>query len=352
MTTFHSPWAWFLLAAIPVVILLGRRRGRRAVVWFSSSVLLDDLPGTLRTRLWRIPIILRVLAMILLIVAIARPRKGSEWIEEHHEGIAMQIVIDRSSSMKEMMKFRGRKMSRFDVVRQISKEFILGNGRDLKGRKGDLIGLVTFARYTDIVCPLITDYDILSQFLDTIDVVTMRSEDGTAIGDAIAHAAASLKIAEEELKKRENSLKTSYKIKSKVIILLTDGENNAGRRTPEEGAAVARKWGIKLYCIAVTGERIGTIMDVFGNRINMPPPQINTETLEKAATMTGGKCWLATDASTLADIYKQIDKLEKSSVVSRKYVTYKERFMPFALGALLLLCVEGIFSRWILMGVT
>ena len=252
--------------------------------------------------------------------------------------------------------YEGAQLNRLEVVKKIFREFILGNGKDLAGRPNDLIGMVAFARYADTLCPLTLSHGALDRFIENMQLVTRKNEDGTAIGDALALAAARLKTAEDLLKSTlgkpstENShdqgdsgaparqspvTGMDYQIKSKVIILLTDGQNNAGKRSPLEAARLAKEWGIKVYAIGIGGrESFMTIQTPLGDYKVPGGPGVDEATLKAVAGETGGAFWLAESAEKLHEIYQEIDKLERTEIESVRHIDYAERFAPFALAAL------------------
>ncbi len=293
-----------------------------------------------------LPLALRAAAMILLVLALARPQMGREKVREVTKGVAVQMVVDRSSSMSAEMEYRGARLDRLDVVKKVFEEFIMGNGETLEGRPNDLVGMVAFARYADTMAPLTLGHGALLRFLDQVKIVTRRSEDGTAIGDALALAAARLRTAEEDLARfASDSGEKEYEIKSKIIILLTDGQNNYGKRTPEQAASLAADWGIKVYTIGVGGgDGVSTIKTLFGNFKVPTGTRVDTRPLQSAAEMTGGIFRMADDDESLREIYAEIDRLEKSDIESIRYIDYRELFVPFALAALCLIMLEVFLS--------
>jgi Ca-activated chloride channel family protein len=304
--------------------------------------------SSLRSRLKHLPFVLRLVTLTLLIIALARPLEGMEKIYDVSKGIAIEIVLDRSSSMNAEMNFAGKKLNRLEVAKKVLLEFVQGNNKDLAGRPNDLIGLVTFARYADTSCPLTLAHGALASFVDPVTLVNRKSEDGTAIGDALALAAARLQKAEETIKQQTLVNKESgpsYEIKSKIIILLTDGEQNAGKRSPQQAAELAKKWGIKIYTIGIGGkDSLLRIPSLFGTQIIPRGPEVDEDTLKGLARETGGIFRLAEDGNSLRSIYAEINKLEKSEIESVRYVDYKEQYMFFALPGLILLVLE-IFLR-------
>jgi len=347
----YSPWALLLLLILPVAAYLTRRKRRTAAVRFPS---LTDMKASLiswRLRLRPILKLLRVSCLVLLIIALARPRKGTKISETATEGVAIEVVADRSGSMQAEMDYRGKKLNRLETVKGVLAEFIKGNEKDLAGRSSDLVGLVTFARYADTKCPLVHSHDVLLEFLRQTEIVKMRAEDGTAIGDALALAAARLKKAEEEIEQRmarlgladqaDTANEAGFRIKSKVIILLTDGINNAGQYSPLEAAQLAKDWGIKIYTIGIGSAQAYTTIQTMLGTYKVPTQDNIDEGLLKAiAENTGGFYGRAGDAKALHKIVEKIDSLEKTEVKSIQYTQYAEQFGPWALAALLLLAGE------------
>jgi len=341
---FESPMAFLLLLIIPVLFWVKRYRHKNAAIKFPTIATVSMAGRSVRQRIIWLPDLLRIAAIVLFIIALARPQSGLEQIRETNKGIAIEMVLDRSGSMGAELEYRGSQMTRFDAVKKVFEEFAVGGSQGLEGRPNDLIGMIIFARYPDTVCPLTLAHGALPQFLKSAKIVQTREEDGTAIGDALALAAARLATAEDSLKGR-NKESTNYKIKSKAIILLSDGENNCGKRTPMEAAELAAKWGIKIYTIAIVGgETMASIQTPFGVYKVPTTQRVDTSALKAIAEKTGGFYREAEDIKSLRDIYKEIDKMEKSEIESVKYTDYKERFLWFCLAGLLLICLETILK--------
>jgi Ca-activated chloride channel family protein len=318
---------------------------------------------------------MRALALAALIVAFARPQAGVGKTSVATEGVAIMMVVDRSGSMGEEMAFGGRMMSRLDVVKQVFREFVMGTKKatedqepiaersadTLDGRPNDLIGIVSFARYAETVCPLVRDPQAVGALVNTLDLPLVRSEDGTAIGDGVALAAARLKDAEDDLKRRalaeatgqqvdrtdeKVAVEPGFSIKSKAIVLLTDGEWNAGEVNPIDAAALAKEWGIRVYTIAVGGgERI--VQTPLG-AMRVPSRGVDETMLRRMAEMTDGRHFSASDAEGLRGVYAAIDALEKSRVESRQYTEYTELFWPIAAAGAALLGLELLASATVL----
>lgn len=352
----YSPWVLLLLLLLPALAYLSLRRRSSAAVRFPSLRDIRQCPASLRQRLRPLLNIARFICIALLIVALARPRKGTVLSEISTEGVAIEVVADRSGSMQAEMDYFGQKLNRFEVVKKVFSDFISGDKKGLTGRSSDLVGLVTFARYADTTCPLVLSHNVLLEFLKKTEIVRLRTEDGTAIGDAIALAAARLKKAEEEIQQRKVRLtqagertldeqESGFKIKSKVIILLTDGINNAGQYDPLQAAELAKEWGIKIYTIGIGSAQAYTTIQTPLGTYKMPTGQNLDEGLLKTiAEKTGGFYGRADDAETLHQIVERVDELEKTKVKSIQYTQYAELFSPWTLTALLILASEMLAS--------
>lgn len=341
---FESPWAFMLLLLIAAMLALRRAKGKEGTIHFSSVTLAAQSGRSLRQRLSLLPQILRVSALVCLIIALARPQTGRTQVRDVTKGIAIEMVVDRSGSMGTEMEYHDTRMSRLDAVKKVFLDFALGDGSDLRGRPNDLIGIVDFARYPDTICPLTLAHGALPLFVKDIRLAH-GAEDGTAIGDGLALAAARLKTAEATLAKEQNGKRRVYKIKSKVIILLSDGENNCGMRSPMAAAALAKKWGIRVYTIAIgRGNGMTTIQTPFGIYQIPTGQDVDTSTLKAIAEKTGGAFFETDNADNLDTIYKKIDKLERSKIESIRYTDYREDFLPFALAGLILVAAEILLS--------
>jgi Ca-activated chloride channel family protein len=349
----YSPWALLLLVLLLPLAYLMLLKKRTAAVKFSSLADIKNCPVSWRLKFRPLLAAARLLCLALLIVAIARPRKGTVLSEIATEGVAIEVVADHSGSMQTEMDYYGQNLNRFEVVKRVFADFVVGDKKELAGRSSDLIGLIVFARYADTVCPLVLGHNVLLEFLKKTDIVNMRNEDGTAIGDAIALASARLQKCEDELRQRRKKLRLAdlsairvadeadFKIKSKVIILLTDGCNNTGIYDPLEAAELAKKWGIKIYTIGIGSAQAYTTVQTIMGAFKIPAQQeIDEALLKKIADTTGGFYGRAGDAESLRQIVQKIDSLEKTTVKSVQYIQYAERFGPWTLAALLLLTSE------------
>jgi Ca-activated chloride channel homolog len=343
---FETPWAFLLLLAIPWVLYAQFFRAGSAAIRFSSIRHAASSGRSLRQRLSLLPLALRLGALACLTLALARPQVGGERIREVSQGVAIEMVVDRSSTMGAEMNYGGERLNRLEVAKRVFEEFVHGT-KGLDGRPNDLIGLVSFARYSETNCPLTLGHGALSRFLESIQLARPRTpEDGTAIGDALALAAARLEKAEETLAKQVQDDDRSFEVKSKVIILLTDGENNCGKRHPMDAAAQAAEWGIKIYPIGVGGtESVTSASGIFGVFKQAMGSDLDERMLTALAEETGGVYYRATDAKSLRAVYEEIDRLERSSVESLRYVNWRELFAYFAGAALLFLMLEIVLSN-------
>lgn len=361
---FHSPWYLLLLLLLPVVAWLRWRTRRGEAIPFSSAVSAIDVPPSWRQRLAWLPPVLTLAALALLVVALARPRQGREQTVVESEGIAIELVVDRSGSMQAMdFQIAGEDVDRLTAIKNVVGKFIRGTGDEedlvaeefgLAGRASDLIGLVAFARFADALTPPTLDHAFLLAQLREVEIARHRSEDGTAIGDAIALAIEKLQSLDD--RREEN-------VESKIIILLTDGENNAGEIDPVAAAELAETLGVKIYAIGVgtqgkapvparhplTGEMVVRWMDV----------NIDEASLKKIARLTGGKYFRATNTESLRAIYDEIDQLETSKVEARHFYDYREwavqpvvwggwHFPPLVLVALWMLAARLLLDRLVL----
>jgi len=315
--TFQFPFAFLLLLLLPLLVYLKLKSRGRGHFYPSFSALPSE--RTLRERLVYLPEIFFLAALVFLIIALSRPQKGFSEIRKVTNGIAVEIVMDRSGSMGAQVN---QSQNRLDVVKELFSEFV-------KGRPDDMIGLVSFARYADTNAPLTLAHDVLPGFIKSINLVTTEAEDGTAIGDALALAAARLHTAGEE---------EGYSIKSRVVILLTDGVNNVGQRTPEEAADLAKEWGIKVYTIGFTDQ------SVLGQLFGTGGYAVDEETLRSIADRTGGSSYTATDGKSLQAVFDQIDSMEKTEVESYSFRQYREFYLPFALAGFISLFLYILLS--------
>ncbi|HMN39303.1 MAG TPA: VWA domain-containing protein [Phycisphaerales bacterium] len=339
------PWALGLLV-VPIGLLL--LRVRRPAMALPTATVAASLPRSLRQRLLWAPRLLLALAMAAGIVALARPQLGEGKVLTSTDAVAIQLCVDRSGSMAMPMPIDGQEASRLDVVKRVVRDFLLGDGRELPGRPADLVGLVQFAGYADTACPMVRDPKALAQLVDAVPLAE-RYEDGTAIGDGLALAAARLRTAEQDLKSRHNELSDEdFRIKSKIIVLLTDGDNNRGQYDPVEAAKLAASWGIKVYTIGIGSDSYQIMRTPFGDQRIPVRSDVDERTLRAIADATGGKYYRAEDGRALRDIYADVDRLEKSTVKTIDFTDYTELFAPMALAAGCLLGLRGLLgATWL-----
>jgi Ca-activated chloride channel family protein len=323
-------YLWVLLL-IPVVLFALRGRLRRTSLPVSSVGLWADTDAGRARYLW-IPVNLRRLALILLLVALARPQAGSTYSLDVSEGIAIQLLVDVSSSMDMNVRdLEGQNRSRMEVAKEMVERFIAGDGDTLNGREEDLLGLITFARYADTRSPLTFGHDALLQIVRSLEVQERPNEDGTAYGDALALAAARLQNI-EELQFGQGSVQVDS-IESRVIILLTDGENNSGAHLPLEAAGLAKEWGCRIYCIS-----LGDTQDAASGEVQVEQLTASERTLQHISDETGGIFRQASDYESLLSVYEEIDRLERSEISTRSYDRVAEWFwLPLSVALLSLL---------------
>jgi len=344
--TFASPWAFLLFLPLSGIVLLRWLRRKRNAIPFSSTLPAGLAGKSLRQRLLWTPPFCEIAAASLLILALARPQQGVRRIDDTTEGVAIEMVMDISSSMSLSMRSINAGSTRLEVAKDVFAQFVDGDGRELTGRPDDLIGLITFARYPNTVCPLTLGHDILLFFNRELEIEERPNEDGTAFGDALALAAARLKRVEDTIDRQSPEAPSKYRIRSKVAILLTDGENNCGTHLPLEAGAMARKWGVTVYTIGFGERKADDEADSpYSAKAAAVPLNATEKTLQRIAGMTGGFFRRAHDADSLRSVYAEIDRMEKTRFVDLGYIDYHDRFMPFA-GAGLALLLLSIVLRY------
>lgn len=301
---------------------LARRRRRAAAVRFSNIQPLQRLKPSRSLILRRLVIGLRLITVALLILAIARPQTGRKQTQVRTEGIDIVLVLDTSESMLALdldaERAIAQRRNRLEVAKSVVVDFV-------KKRENDQIGLVVFGNEAFTQCPLTLDHGIVATFLESVEIAMAGA--GTAIGSALGTAVKRLKDSDA---------------KSKVIILLTDGRNNAGSLGPLKAAEVAKTFGIKIYAVAAgtRGKAPFLVDSFFGKQVVYEHVEIDEETLTQVATTTGGLYQRAEDKDALAAIYDQIDQLEKTEITMDTYMEYNERFRWFVIPALGLLLAE------------
>lgn len=324
MTFLHPELLWLLLL-LPVllIIYIVWRRRQHASLRVPSLLFLRDMRGGLRVYLRHTLFALRLLALGLIIVALARPQSSSSWSEDRVEGIDIMLTMDISTSML-AMDFQP---NRVEAAKEVAMRFIAN-------RPNDNIGLVVFAGESFTACPLTQDHATLINRLR--EMTPGMIEDQTAIGSGLATAISRLKDS---------------KTKSKVIILLTDGANNTGNISPKMAADLAKTFGISIYTIGVgsgAGEAPYPIQTALGVVVRNMPVDLDEPTMRQIADVSGGAYFRATDNESLSAIYQKIDQLEKTKLSTRSYHTTYEEFFVFVLAAALLLLLEFVLRSTIL----
>lgn len=346
---FESPLALLLLIPVLAIAFLTMFRRRNAVL-YSSVAILKNLPVTLRQRLKQLLPWLRALGLALIVIALARPQLGTEESRVRSEGIAIQMCIDRSGSMEALdFPIDGQQVNRLDAVKYVFRKFVAGED-EFSGRTDDLIGLIAFGGFASALCPPTLDHGALLSVLESVEIPGrikdasgrvlneefLGEERATAIGDALA-------LAVDRLK--------DIKAKSKVILLLSDGENTAGAVSPEEAGKAAAEFGIKVYSIGVGSNGMAPYpaVDPFGRRyLSQQLVKLDEATLKDVAETTDGLYFNAKDVDGLKQVYEEIDKLEKTEVESLLYTTYRELFtypLFSGLGCVLFTLLLG--STWL-----
>jgi Ca-activated chloride channel homolog len=320
---------WLLL--LPVLAWLKGRRGSPPAFLYSSVKLVAGLTNVRRSRAGFFLAALRWLAVALFIVALAQPRSMKSTTTVKASGVDIVVAVDMSGSMvSEDFVVNGQRVNRFNMARSVLKNFI-------DKRPSDRIGLIVFATQAFIATPLSLDHDFLQENLDRLDIGTIDSN-ATAIGDALTTAINRLR---------------DLKSKSKIVILMTDGQNNSGKIQPLMAADAARALGIKVYTIGI-GEQGSAPMPVGRNPYTGEtvyrnvPVDVDEDTLEKIADETNGKYYRADNAEKFRQIYTDIDKLEKTEAIINKFAEYTELFPWFVWAGLAILLVELILGQTLL----
>lgn len=318
---FAYPLILYFLIIIPLMLFWYFKNGKKEQpsVMYSSLKIVKSIPKSWKEKFRHLPVIFRSIAITALIIALARPQTFSSGQNIYAEGIDIVMDLDISGSMLA----EDLRPNRLEAAKNVIKNFI-------KERTSDRIGLVIFSREAFTQCPLTIDYNVLTNLLS--QVKTGMIEDGTAIGNAIANGI--------------NRLRDS-KTKSKVIILLTDGMNNAGEVDPMSAAQIAKTFGIRIYTVGVgtRGEAPYPVQTPFGLRTQMVPVNIDEAMLKKIADETDGKYFRATSTRALKNIYDQIDKLEKTKIEVTSYRNAKEMFGSWLSIGLMLLLLDVGLSR-------
>lgn len=318
MITFAKP-LYFLLLLIPVAMVVWyifRQHRAEATLQLSTTKGVESISPGLKVHLRHLPFVFRVLALVALIGALARPQTSNSWSNVTSEGIDIMLTLDISSSMLAA----DLKPNRLEAAKEVASTFIAG-------RPNDNIGLVVFSGESFTQCPLTTDHAVLLNLFQGIQCGMI--EDGTAIGVGLANSVSRLKESAA---------------KSKVIILLTDGSNNMGEIAPVTAGEIARSFGVRVYTVGVGSQGTAPypVQTPFGVQYQDIPVDIDEDVLRQIAAATDGKYFRATNNSSLKEIYKEIDQLEKSKTKSHEFSKRYEEFKWFALAAFLFLLMEAL----------
>ena len=319
---FEYPRLLWLLV-IPVLLVLHyiyiEKAGRRPHMRVSTAVPWKKHGRSFMTFFRHVPFLLRTFALVMVVLAIARPRSSEEFSKVDTEGIDIVMAMDVSTSMLA----RDLTPDRINASKDIAIEFI-------SQRPSDRMGIVVFAGESFTQCPLTTDRATLINLMK--EVQTDLIEDGTAIGNGLATAVARLKDSDA---------------KSRVVILLTDGVNNSGEVSPQTAAEIAKTYGVRVYTIGVGKEGMAPypVMTPWGVQVQNMKVEIDEKLLKEVAESTGGRYFRATDNTKLAEIYSEINKMEKAKTTVDSFPVYKELFGSFAVWALLALLLE-LFLNW------
>lgn len=323
--SFAHPLLLLLLLLLPVLAWLKGRHGQGSAFLYSSVDLVRPISGLSRSRAGSILLSLRWLALAAFIIALAQPRLIKGETEIKASGIDIVVALDLSGSMaSEDFLVNGERTSRIDLAKQVLSEFI-------DKRPNDRIGLVAFAGRAYTACPVTLDHEYLHKNLDRLHLGLI--EDRTAIGSALATSVNRLR---------------DLKSKSRIVILMTDGQNNAGKIPPLVAADAAQAMSVKVYTIGVgiRGQAPFPVMDPFGRKVyRAVEVDIDEDTLTKISDKTGGRYFRADSTETLHRIYGEIDRMEKSDAKVKKFQHYDELFTQVALAGLAVLLLEIVLGH-------
>ena len=322
---FKTPLVLLLIPLLLALFWYVNRRGTSTSFRFSSLSLMSQLGTTWRARWSFLPWVLRALVLVLLVIALASPRKLLTQSKLSSEGIDIVLALDVSGSMSaEDYVINGQRISRLGIIKSTVENFV-------KQRPDDRIGLIVFGSQAYTVCPLTTDHEWFLENLRQVRIGLIQ--DATAIGSGISTSLLRLK---------------NSKAKSRIIVLLTDGVNNSGKIQPLDAAKMAQALGIKVYTIGAgtTGVVPFPVTDEFGNKhYEQAQFDLDEDTLKKIAAMTGAEYFRAADTASLRNIYAEIDKLEKIKIDEKGYKQYEPLFWYFVDAALGLLALEIILTN-------
>ncbi|WP_294081512.1 vWA domain-containing protein [Proteiniphilum sp. UBA5384] len=320
MEFLHPEYLYLLLLIIPLIVWYVLRLSKtQASFKLASTGAFKSMKPDFRVYMRHLPFVLRIIAIVLIIIVIARPQSVNSWEETETQGIDIVMALDVSGSMLA----QDLQPDRLQAAKKVASEFIAD-------RPNDNIGLVIFAGESFTQCPLTTDHKVLLNLLNDIEFGMI--EDGTAIGLGLATSVNRLKDSQSE---------------SRVVILLTDGTNNSGQIAPLTAADLARSYGIRVYTVGVgtKGMAPTPVNTPYGIRMQNMPVDIDEKTLTEIAAMTGGQYFRAQDTEGLRRVYEEIDEMEKYLISVQNVTRRKELFLPFALAAMGLILMELLLRR-------
>ena len=322
MNFANKEYLLLLLLMVPYILwYFLYRRKTEPTMRMSDTHAYRFITKSWRQRLIHLPMLLRLIAFTMVVLVLARPRTHNSWGERTVEGIDIMLAMDVSTSMLAMDM--SPSPNRLEAAKEVAAEFI-------SGRPDDNIGLTIFAGEAFTQCPMTVDHQTLLNLLHNVRTDIAKNgliEDGTAIGMGLSNAVGRLKDS---------------KAKSKVVILLTDGSNNRGDISPMTAASIAKSMGVRVYTIGVGTNKVARYpLEVGGTTqyVNVPV-EIDTKTLSDIAATTDGQFYRATNMAALKQIYKDIDKLEKTKIDVKKFSKFYEAYQPFALAAIVALLLE------------
>lgn len=324
----NKEYFFLLLLLIPYVLwYFLYRKKNEPTIRMSDTFAYQYAPKSWRIRIINLPMLLRCITFVLIVIILARPQTHNAWDKKEVEGIDIMLVMDVSTSMLA----EDLRPNRIEAAKNVAAEFI-------NGRPNDNIGLTIFAGEAFTQCPMTTDHTSLLNMLQTVRTdIAARGliQDGTAVGMGLASAVARLKDS---------------KAKSKVVILLTDGSNNMGDLSPMTSAQIAKSMGIRVYTIGVGTNNVARYPAIVAGGVQYVniPVEIDTKTLSDIAATTDGNFYRATNNAELKNIYKDIDKLEKTKMNVKKFSKRYEAYQPFAIAAILCLLLEILLRTTVL----
>ncbi|MDY6822993.1 MAG: VWA domain-containing protein [Thermodesulfobacteriota bacterium] len=320
MFRFADPWFLTLLLVVPVIVVYTGRWRTKPVMDLSTTGFAAGIARSFWSRTRWLPAVLGYAALILLIAALARPQWGTRKVETLTRGVNIVLAVDVSKSMAAIdFEAKGEVVNRLEAVKSVVSDFIAN-------RTGDRIGMVVFGTHAFTQVPLTRDYDTIAYVLERLEIGA--AGDSTAIGDAIG-------IALKRLQDIDS--------KSNVMILLTDGESNAGELSPDEATAMAEKRGVKIYTIGVGGDGRAPFLvnhPLFGQQYVYQQVSMDEVTLQRIADRTGGVYFKAENTDALRRVYKTIDRMEKTEVPVEQYTDYRELYPPLVMLALILVILQ------------